>query len=103
VQPIFTASCALTNCHKGTHPDKDLDLTEGAAWAQIVGVETEECSGGKTRVTAGDPALSYLVHKIRGEELCGTSRRMPPPNKAPLPADEIQTIVDWVCTGALDN
>lgn len=103
VQPILTASCALNNCHRGSNPDKDLDLSAGAAWAALVGVETVECGGDKTRVIASDPAMSYLVHKIRGEELCETSRRMPPPNRDPLSDEHIQIIVDWVCSGAADD
>jgi len=103
VQLILTTSCARNNCHRGSSPDEDLDLSEGAAWAQLVGVETEQCGGDKTRVSPGDPARSYLVHKIRGEELCEDSRRMPPPYRFPLSDDQIQVIVDWICSGAADD
>jgi hypothetical protein len=102
VQPILTASCAVSSCHKGSSPDKDLDLAEGAAWGELVGVDAVECTGDRLRVEPGAPEESYLVAKVLGVDLC-SGRRMPPPTRAPLDAAEIQTLVDWICNGALDD
>ena len=50
-------------------------------------------------VIAGDPEGSLLVQKLIGTHSQGTI--MPPGGK--LPDDQIQTIVDWIASGAKDN
>jgi hypothetical protein len=46
------------------------------------------------------PETSYLVDKIRGINLCSGTRM---PKNASLSLAEIQTIVDWVAEGALND
>jgi Stigma-specific protein, Stig1 len=102
VQAILTARCATAGCHTGGAIAKaGLDLTAGVAYGALVNKATTQCSGMRTRVIPGDPIESYLVDKVLGVDLCGTSKRMPP--SISLSAAEIQTISDWVCGGALEN
>jgi hypothetical protein len=102
VQPIFTQSCAKTNCHKGTAPDVGLDLSAGKSHADIVGVATAECSGDRVRVIAGDPQQSYLFDKVVGVDLCGNSSRMPI-NSPKLSDAHLAVLEAWICGGALDD
>jgi hypothetical protein len=102
VQPIFTQSCAKTNCHKGNQPDAGLDLSAGKAYAEIVGVDTAECSGDRTRVIPGDPDESYLFDKVLGVDLCNKSSRMPI-NSAKLSEAKLAVLHAWICAGAPDN
>ncbi len=50
-------------------------------------------------VNPGDPEASLLAQKLLGTQTIGAE--MPP--AGPLPQDEIQTILDWISAGALDN
>jgi hypothetical protein len=102
VQPIFTQSCAKTNCHKGTQPDAGLDLSAGKAYAEIVGVATAECSGDRTRVIPGDPDESYLFDKVLGVDLCNKSSQMPI-NSPKLSEAKLAVLHAWICAGALDD
>jgi hypothetical protein len=52
-------------------------------------------------VAPGDPAHSYLVNKLTGVGMCPNSQRMP--LGTALTEAQIQTIVDWICAGALDD
>jgi hypothetical protein len=100
VQPIFTGSCALRGCHSGAAPQAHLDLSDGAAYGQLVGVDAYLCAG-RTRVIAGSVATSYLYAKLLGaSDICGS--RMPL-NGAALAADDLATIASWICNGALDD
>ncbi len=64
-------------------------------------------------VVPGDPAASYIMHKMNGTDLCkenasSISDQMPPPNQAGAtpftlsPADKA-LIQQWIVEGALDN
>jgi len=102
VQTILTARCATTGCHTGGGMAKaGLDLSAGNAFTALVGKTTTQCNGTRSRVIPGDPLESYLVDKILGVDLCGTSKRMPP--SISLSTTDIQTISDWICGGALEN
>ncbi|MEJ7732895.1 MAG: hypothetical protein WKG00_27330 [Polyangiaceae bacterium] len=102
IQPIFTQSCALTNCHRGSQPDVGLDLSDGKAHAEIFGVATAECSGARTRVIPGDPDESYLLDKVLGVDLCNKSSRMPI-NSPKLSEAKLAVLHAWICAGALDD
>jgi hypothetical protein len=57
--------------------------------------------GGRKRVNPGDPATSYLIDKLKGENLC-SGVRMPKDGQA-LTATEIGTIEAWITAGASTN
>lgn len=106
VQPIFTASCALSGCH-GTSdtqpPDKPMVLTEGLAHENIVNVSSIQVPS-MDRIEPFEPDSSYLVHKIQGThlEVGGSGVRMPASGCCLSPR-EIDLIRQWVTEGALDN
>jgi len=96
VQPIFTQNCATSGCHASPEPIAGLDLSEGVAYGNIVGV----ASGGSPaflRVSPADPDSSLLYLKLTAQ---GTS--LMPPGGA-LPADGIEAVRTWIEEGAADN
>jgi len=101
VQPILTQRCATASCHAGAAPKAKLDLQTGQSHAQLVGVATDQCNGSKTRVTASDPAASYLINKLTGQGMCfGTQM---PKSTTKLTGAELETIVGWICAGAQND
>jgi hypothetical protein len=103
VQPIFSNNCAFSGCHGGTSPQLGQNLSEGQAFASIVGVPSVQVPS-MNRVTAGDPDMSYLVHKIQGTQASvgGSGERMPLGFGA-LPQSEIDIIRTWITEGAANN
>jgi hypothetical protein len=103
VQPIFTASCALVNCHSGRFPNEEMTLEAGKAYANTVGVPSNQAPD-LNRVEPGDPQKSYLWHKINGTQLSvgGEQDRMPRDRPA-LKAADIEKIRLWIEQGAEDN
>src|ERR1019366_5667210 len=94
--PSFTTSVApiLEGCSGG-------ELCHGFPsppylYGQLVDV-VDECDAGVI-VSPGSLQGSYLLHKLTGIALCPKSEQMPP-NRL-LPQQDIQTIADWVCSGA---
>lgn len=98
---VFTPSCAFSSCHGASSPASQLDLTAGAAWAEIVGVESVD-NPGQTLVVAGDPDASYLVTKCTegAEELVGEPM---PDGSAGLDNERLTLLRAWVTDGAQDN
>ena len=103
VQPIFTNSCAISNCHAGGSPSIGMNLSAGQAYQNIVNVPAVELAG-MDRITPGEPDSSYLVHKIQGTQLDvgGTGQRMPLIGCC-LSQTQIETILAWVEAGAENN
>jgi hypothetical protein len=85
VLPIL-GGCGGENCHTWSR-------------AALVGVPSFECCDRRVLVVPGDPGSSYLMQKLTANGVClGTSRM--PYGSVPLPANDIQTIADWICLGA---
>jgi hypothetical protein len=103
VQPIFTANCALSNCHAGTTPQQGQNLSDGLAYQNVVGIASNERPGMK-RVQPFQPDSSYLVHKIQGDQagVGGQGGRMPL-GMAPLAQQQIDLIRAWITAGAKNN
>ncbi len=96
VQPIFTTNCAKSGCHSSNAPMQGQDLSDGNAYANIVGVPTRydtqmnphtnfECQH-MNRVEPGNPDKSFVLYKLKNsDELSGaracTSAQLssPPP------------------------
>lgn len=104
IQPIFESACL---CHFSATPGGDmtapfLNLNAGLGIGELVEVDAVQVPSMK-RVTPGDIANSYLVHKLRGTHLdVGApvdSDPMPP--LGPLPEDDIARIEAWILGGAL--
>ena len=97
---IFTPSCAVSGCHAGSNPQQGQDLSEGQSFSNIVGVRSNERPD-LLRIAPGDPDNSYLVKKIMGDpDIVGAQM---PLGRAPLSAEQINLVREWVTEGALDN
>ncbi len=94
---IFTPNCTFSSCH-GASAQQGLSLA-GPAHAAIVGVASTEVAG-MMRVAPGDPAASYLLHKL--EDAKPTEGVRMPPDQ-PLPAHKIEAIRLWIAAGAPDD
>ncbi|MDH3496849.1 MAG: hypothetical protein OER21_08810 [Gemmatimonadota bacterium] len=103
VQPILTANCALSNCHAGTRPVLDQNLSAGLTFSNTVNVPAQQVPALR-RVRPFLPDSSYLVHKIQGTHATvgGSGGRMPL-GGVPLTSAEIQTIRSWIAAGAPNN
>jgi hypothetical protein len=104
IQPIFTASCAVSGCHVGSSPPEGMNLSQGMTFANTVDVKSRQSA--LDRVEPSNPDLSYLVHKIQGTQsnpgVGGTLNRMPR-NTNPLPQSQIDLIRLWITEGAKNN
>ncbi|MBM4245087.1 MAG: hypothetical protein FJ148_14945 [Deltaproteobacteria bacterium] len=99
---VFNASCATSGCHDSQSQASGLLLEIGAAYAQTVGVTTNNgvAQGlGWQRITPGDPALSYLFRKVTGDLGVGLGSRMPL-GRPPLAANLIEILRLWIEAGA---
>lgn len=97
---LFTPTCSASGCHTGpsggTLPE-GMDLSDAdASFANLVGVASIQ-EPSLSRVAAGDPDNSYLVHKIEGT--ASTGGRMPL-GGMPLEQDMIDNIREWIANGA---
>jgi hypothetical protein len=97
VQPIVGSGCGASEfCH-------GISYSSAAQTRNfLVGQQTSQCTDHRLRVAPGDPAHSYLVHKLTDSDLC---QGAPMPKGIdgpwqPLDADKLQTIYDWICSGA---
>jgi len=98
---IFTASCAFSSCHGGSMGSGDLDLTDGAAHADLVGVESSAAPG-QILVVAGDAENSYLVHKCAAQAGI-VGEPMPDGVADGLDAERLALLEAWIDAGALDD
>jgi len=96
VVAITSGSCTNgPSCHAALH-------TANGVKDMFVNRLAEECGDGRLMVKPGDPEGSYVIHKITKHNLCAMQPAMPQVG-APLSADQVQTIYDWICQGAPSN
>lgn len=105
---IFSATdssgrLACTQCHVagGAANGTGLFLTEGAAYAALVG-RPSRLKPGETLVIPGDPVNSYLVRKLQGGPAIN-GLRMPRNNGPFLTEGQLLVIRRWIAAGALNN
>lgn len=97
---IFTPSCALSGCHRGPNAPFGLDLSEGRAYGNAVGVRSAEVPE-LFRIAPGDPDASYLVMKVEGDpDIVGAQMPLRGP---PLSASRIGLLRDWIADGAPED
>lgn len=106
IQPIFTRSCALPDCHGDPEEfaAEGLVLTPGRSYENSVGVPAAQVRAGNVlRIEPGQPDRSYLLAKIRGthRQLGGVGARMPLDGS--LPEEDMQKIARWIEAGAPNN
>jgi hypothetical protein len=100
VEPLLVAQCTGAGCHGFPNPAAGLDLRAGFAYDDLVGVASSQCND-RLRVAPGQPASSYLLDKLTGVNLCfGT--KMPKAGPG-FSAEQIATISEWICRGAMAN
>ena len=98
-QAIFTAKCALAECHAGGSPRQGMSLEPGKASGLTINVTALEAP--MFRIKPGDPDNSYLVHKVEGGPAI-IGAQMPRGGPA-LSSDEIARIRAWILAGAANN
>ncbi len=92
---VFTPICA--KCHIGASAPEGLQLSEGNAYNNLVGVPSTE-QPSVLRVNPGNPANSYMIRKIMGAP--GISGLQMPYMLPPLPTATQAAMAQWVTNGA---
>ncbi len=101
LMPTIKRRCGA--CHiTGEEPGK-MALVPGKAYASLVNQASVEVPD-MPRVMPGNPAASYLWHKLNGTHLSvgGSGVRMPM-HQPPLPAAFLAKVSAWIEQGAEDN
>ncbi len=90
-------------CHTaaGRTPAANLNLTDGAAYGQLVNVASTG-KPGEIRVIPGNPDASYLIQKIEGAPGI-VGQRMPRTGGPFLTPGQISIIRRWIQLGAQNN
>jgi len=96
VEPIFLAACG--DCHGADKPKKGLDLSAGKGHAAMVGRPSQEVD--MALVKAGDPAASYLWHKLNHTHTEGKGMPRGMFSESKLPQDQLDLIGRWIGAGA---
>jgi len=109
VQPILVRACSFRSCHGGTSMAGGLNFGADAtsSHAALVNVASTQVPALR-RVQPGDPAMSWLMHKVDGTmstvaacqaagAMCGVSM---PERSELLPAAERDLLRRWIAAGA---
>ena len=94
---IFSPTCATAQCHGRANPPQGLDLKEGQAYENLVGIQSNE-KPQYLRVEPENPDSSYLIMKLEGSEKI-IGQRMPA-GQEPLSRRKINAIRTWIENGA---
>lgn len=89
---VFTPSCAFATCHLGRSASGGLNL-ESPTYAKLINVDAGARPGMKL-VVPGNPEASWLYQKL----VIQSAESMPP--GAPLEAERIALVRDWIASGA---
>lgn len=95
---VFTPTCAVAGCHIGAAAPEGLDLSEGASYALLVDIASNQVPA-LLRVEPADPDASYLIQKLEGTAAGG--QRMPLSGPPFLPQSTTDVIRQWITDGAL--
>ena len=95
---IFTPYCATIGCHVGIGAPVGLDLSNGQAFAQTVGVPSVEVSQ-YFRIDPFNPGDSYVFMKVTNDpRILGD--QMPAGGRPPLSSQNLQLLENWIEQGA---
>lgn len=97
VMTILKQNCSVSDCHRGTHPRKNLNLEENKFLKALLSIPSQEITSLKL-VNKENPEQSYLLMKIKGDKAI-VGRRMPL-DSPPLKENEIKIIEDWISSPA---
>lgn len=92
---IFNKNCATSGCHIGTFAAAGLDLSEGNAYKNIVGVKS---SSNLMYIEPGNSNNSYLFQRISSQNIGNV---MPPTGR--LNQKYIDSLKLWIDNGAPNN
>jgi len=92
---IFNKNCATSGCHTGTFAAAGLDLSEGNAYKNIVGVKS---TSNLMYIEPGNSSNSYLFKRVSSQNI---SEVMPPTGR--LNQKYIDTLKLWIENGAPNN
>lgn len=101
---VFARSCAFDSCHGPVGPKEGLSLHDEAAVVAAIGTPSKQRPE-LALIEPGNPDASYIVLKLRGEDIAmfessgaRPSEAMPP--EAPLCAGKVELIEEWIAAGA---
>ncbi len=96
---FFTPTCARGGCHDALTSPAGLVLEEGESFGNLVNVPSRQRPE-LNRVTPRNPDDSYLIRKLRGQDIDGQQM----PDGGPfLTNAEIARFVAWINDGAPNN
>ena len=104
---IFDQSCAVSGCHDSQTTRGELLLERGAACDNLVDRTSSNADAAAagwhrlTRIDAthGDPATSFILHKLTGDLGPGLGKRMPF-NRPKLDDGLVDVVRRWIAAGA---
>ena len=98
IQQVFTASCALSNCHAGSTPQQGMSLADArTSWLAVVGVASNQRPQFQ-RIEPGDSLDSYVVMKLRNDPRKGGQPM--PLGAYPLDPALVLRVAAWAQAGA---
>ena len=100
---VFGKSCAQSVCHSGNSPQEGLSLSDLGEVQAAIGTASAQ-KPEVMLIVAGDAANSYIVNKMRGQNMSlvsstGKAAGLMPPN-SPLCEPKIKAVEDWINAGA---
>ena len=97
IWPLFSRECG---CHKDSNGAGGLALKKSDAFDNLVGKASKQLPGMKL-VEPGDPAASYLWHKLNDSQksVGGKGKKMPPGGL--LDGQSLDLVKQWIEQGAL--
>ena len=93
VAELFGRSCARVGCHASPIPQQGLDLSADLFYANTVDEPSQEMPELK-RVHPGQPEISYLMMKVRGDD--GIKGVQMPLIGDKLTEEEVSTVAAWI-------
>lgn len=117
VMPVFTHSCSSSSCHGVTDSPKGnlflgAELAHGSDSAQVYGALVGQMSAQMQMafVAPGEPAMSYLIHKVDGDQCQFTAQcvandcgKTMPYDTGALDQATRDTLRRWIAQGAQQN
>jgi cytochrome c553 len=97
IEPVFAAACG--DCHGAENPKKGLDLSQGHGYANLLDRPSQEVKE-LSLLKAGDPAASYLWHKLAHTNTEGKGMPRTIFGAKSLPKEQLDLIERWIREGA---
>jgi len=94
---VFSPNCATGFCHIGAGAPHGLDLSSGAAAANLIDLPSEQLPQ-FLRVEPGNATDSYLFMKLQGDPRINGDQM--PAENPPLSAGQLLLIESWIDQGA---